>query len=100
MPTFVTTNHTKSLGTLRVNRKTKEKSPELVGTIKMHRRLITVLWKELNSSGGDEVTCNLAAWQYRDKGGPLLNVEVSEKYSNAGHSTEDIFELLARQQEE
>jgi hypothetical protein len=100
MPAFVTSNHTKSLGTLRLNTKTKEKSPELVGTIKMHRRLITALWKQLNASGGDEVTCNLAAWQYRDKSGPLLNIEVSEKYTHAAQQPENIFDLLAKQEEE
>jgi hypothetical protein len=97
---FIPANHTKSLGTLRMNNKTKERSPHLVGTIKIHRQLITALWKQLNSSGGNEVVCNLAAWQYRDKNGPLLNVEISERYVHAQQEDENIFDLLARQQEE
>jgi hypothetical protein len=94
----------KSLGVLRINNKTKEKSPDLIGTMKIHRSLITVLWKELNNSGGEEVTCNIAAWQYHDKKGALLNVELSERYEARQNGSqprqENIFDLIAAQQYE
>jgi hypothetical protein len=93
-------NHhfTKSLGTLRINKKTKLKSPDLTGKIQMHRRLIAALWGQLNANGGDQVECNLAAWNYRDKAGPLLNVEISEPYVH--EEPANIFDLIAKQQEE
>jgi hypothetical protein len=96
---FQNQNYTKSLGTLRINSKTKLKSPDLTGKIRMHRRLITALWKQLNANGGgDHVECNIAAWNYRDKAGPLLNVEISEPYVHEPPA--NIFDLIAQQQEE
>ena len=94
----------KSLGVLRINNKTKEKSPDLTGTMKIHRCLITALWKQLNNSGGEEVICNIAAWQYHDKKGALLNVELSERYEARQNGNqprqENIFDLIAAQQDE
>jgi hypothetical protein len=55
---------TKSLGTLRMNTKTKERSPDLTGTIKIHRHLVTALWNELRETSGTVVDCNLAAWLF------------------------------------
>jgi len=91
-------NFTKSLGTLRINTKTKLKSPDLIGKMRMHRRLITALWRQLNANGGDQVECNIAAWNYRDKAGPLLNVEISELYVH--EDPPNIFDLITQQQEE
>jgi hypothetical protein len=65
---------TKSMGTLRLNNKTKDRSPDLIGTVKMNSHLIHVLLEELDETGEDVVDCNIAAWQYRDKDGPLLNL--------------------------
>jgi hypothetical protein len=93
------TDFTKSLGNLRINKKTKTRSPDLTGTAKIHRRLITWLWKQVNSSDADAVECNLAAWQYRDKNGPVLSVEISERYVGQ-HEPINIFDQIARQQEE
>ena len=92
---------TKSLGTLRMNTKTKERSPDLTGTIKIHRRLIAVMSKELNETGKNVVECNLAAWHYQDKTGHLFNVQLSERYEppRQYHGSENIFDLLAKKQE-
>jgi len=64
----------------------------------MHRRLITALWRQLDANGDDLVECNIAAWNYRDKAGPLLNVEISEPCVH--EDPPDIFDLIAQQQEE
>jgi hypothetical protein len=58
----------------------KEKSPDLVGKIKIHRRLITGLLNAIDEVEEDTVICNIAAWQYRDKNGPVLTVQVSEPF--------------------
>jgi hypothetical protein len=94
-------NFTKSLGSLRINKKTKPKSPDLTGTAKIHRLFITWLWKRVNSTDADAVECNLAAWQYRDKNGPVLSVEISERYVGRPFDESiNIFDQIARQQEE
>jgi hypothetical protein len=92
---------TKSLGTLRMNNKTKERSPDLTGTIKIHRHLVTALWNELRETGGPVAECNLAAWHYRDKSGHLFNVQLSGKYEppRQYHGSENIFDLLAKKLE-
>jgi hypothetical protein len=93
---------TKSLGTLRVNTKTKERSPDLTGTIKVHRGLVSALWNELRETGASAVECNLAAWHYQDKTGHLFNVQLSERYEppRQYHGSESIFDLLAKKEEE
>jgi len=43
--------HNKSLGTLRINRKTKDKSPDLVGQIKILEDLVLALYHALKQKG-------------------------------------------------
>ena len=92
---------TKSMGTLRLNRKTKDRSPDLIGSVKMHNRLIHALLDELDETGKDVVECNIAAWQYRDKNGPLLNLQLSERYEppQRDQGSETIFDLLQKRQD-
>jgi hypothetical protein len=72
------TNMTKSLGTLRINnKKTQQRSPDLTGSIKVHRRLVLAIYEQLEDSGLNEVTCNIAAWSYKEGSNPILNVEIS-----------------------
>ena len=87
---------TKSMGTPRLNNKTKDRSPDLIGTVKMHSHLIHVLLEELDETGEDVVECNIAAWQYRDKDGPLLNLQLSERYEPPQRDlgSETIFDVL------
>jgi hypothetical protein len=96
------TTFTKSVGTLRLHNKTKERSPDLTETIKIHRALITALGKHFAEHGAHVVECNLAAWHYQDKTGPLLNVQLSERYEapRQYQGPENIFDLLAKQQED
>ena len=92
---------TKSIGTLRLNHKTKDRSPDLIGSVKMHNRLIHALLDELDETGKDVVECNIAAWQYRDKNGPLLNLQLSERYEppqrDFGQAT--IFDVLQKRED-
>lgn len=53
-------NWTKSIGTLRLNNKTKDRSPDLIGSVKMHSHLIHALLEELDELGADVVECNIA----------------------------------------
>jgi hypothetical protein len=65
----------------------------------MHSHLIHVLLEELDETGEDVVECNIAAWQYRDREGPLLNLVLSERYEppQRGLGSETIFDVLQSQ---
>jgi hypothetical protein len=96
-------NSTRSIGTLRLNNKTKDRSPDLIGIVKIHYNLIhttTTLLKKLDESAEDVAECNIAAWQYRDKDGPLLNLQLSERYEppQRDQGSETIFDLMAKRQ--
>jgi hypothetical protein len=94
---------TTSMGTLRLNTKTNDRSPDLVGTVKMHSHLIHALLDELDEIGEDVVECNIAAWQYRDKDGSLLlNLQLSERYEppRRDQGSETIFDALQKRQDE
>ena len=95
-------NWTKSIGILRLNTKTKDRSPDLIGTVKIHYHLIHTLLKKLDESAEDVAECNIAAWQYRDKDGPLLNLQLSERYEppQRDQGSETIFDLLQKHQDE
>ena len=93
---------TKSVGTLRLNNKTKDRSPDLIGSVKMHSHLIHTLLDELDETGEDVAECNIAAWQYRDKdGSPLLNLQLSERYEppQRDQGSETIFDVLQKRQD-
>jgi hypothetical protein len=87
---------------LRLNTKTKDRSPDLIGTVKIHYHLIHTLLKKLDESAEDVAECNIAAWQYRDKDGPLLNLQLSERYEPPQRDcgSETIFDLLQKRQDE
>ena len=95
-------NWAKSIGILRLNTKTKDRSPDLIGTVKIHYHLIHTLLKKLDESAEDVAECNIAAWQYRDKDGPLLNLQLSERYEplQRDQGSETIFDLLQKRQDE
>jgi hypothetical protein len=94
-------NWTKSIGILRLNTKTKDRSPDLIGTVKIHYHLIHALLKKLDDAE-DVAECNIAAWQYRDKDGPLLNLQLSERYEppQRDQGSETIFDLLQKRHDE
>ena len=91
---------TKSIGTLRLNQKTKDRSPDLIGSVKMHNRLLHALLEGLDETGKDVVECNIAAWQYRDKAGPLLNLQLSERYEppQRDFGQQTIFDVLQKRE--
>jgi hypothetical protein len=81
--------------------KTQQRSPDLTGSIKVHRRLVLAIYQQLEDSGLNEVTCNIAAWSYKEGSNPILNVEISERYLARQRADNDqsrnIFDLIAKQ---
>lgn len=73
-----TPNRTLSLGTLRINKKTKDKSPDVTGTISIKRELLLELHKQLTQSDDDEVVADLAGWSYDDANGRYMRVQLSK----------------------
>ena len=71
-------NRNLSLGTLRINNKTKDKSPDVTGTISIKRELLLELHKQLESDDDEVVAC-LAGWFYDDAKGRYMRVQLSKQ---------------------
>jgi hypothetical protein len=69
----------RSLGKLRVAHKTKERSPNMTGTLCLQRHTAALIVKAFEIDEGEAV-CNIAAWVNHDHEGPYLTVELSPKY--------------------
>jgi hypothetical protein len=69
-----------SLGYLRKAEKTKLRSPEYTGKLKLQRHTLQVFLKQFKETSADEIACCLAAWRNEDDDGPYLSVELSPKY--------------------
>jgi hypothetical protein len=70
----------RSLGALRKANKSKPKSPDMTGTIKLQRHTIEIIVKQFERTESDEVVANLAGWGNFDHSGQYLTVELSPKY--------------------
>jgi hypothetical protein len=75
-----TPNRNLSLGTLRPKNKTKDRSPDATGTIRIKRDLLLALYKKLTESGDDDVVACLAGWFYEDANGRYMRVQLSEEF--------------------
>ena len=69
-----------SLGTLRKNNKTKPKSPDLTGQMKLQRHMAAAIVEKFGHDGIEEVICNIAGWKNQDYNGPYLTVELSPRF--------------------
>ena len=76
----MTKNKQKSLGSLRMQQKTKPRSPELQGTIRIQRHTLEAISNHLDEE--DEVIANLAAWKHHDGNDFYLSVELSPRFTN------------------
>jgi hypothetical protein len=77
------TKKQKSLGSLRIQQKTKPRSPELKGTLRIQRHTLEAISSQI--SDDDEVIANLAAWKHHDGNDFYLSVELSPKFANSIH---------------
>lgn len=96
------THTDKSLGVLRKNRKTKPKSPELTGKIKLRRETLEKIAWEFQRTGGSTVDCPIAAWPTRDQNGQqCLTVQFSPPYVPPEPDTSfDLSDFLESDQED
>jgi hypothetical protein len=70
----------KSLGALRKHQKTMPRSPDATGKLYFQRHTLAEISRQLDEVGGDEVSCNIAAWRNNDQRGPYLTVEVAPQF--------------------
>lgn len=70
----------KSLGALRKATKTKERSPDLTGQLKLQRHTMETFKKQFEETDEDDIVCCLAGWINHDGNGPYLTIELSPKY--------------------
>jgi hypothetical protein len=71
----------RSLGFLRKAAKTKDRSPDTTGTLKLQRHTLETIAKQFQETDADEIECCLAGWRNTSANGePHLTVEVSPRY--------------------
>jgi hypothetical protein len=70
----------RSLGALRKAPKTKPRSPDAQGAMKVQRHTIETIMRQLEDSDADEVTANIAGWFNKDSSGRYITVELSPRY--------------------
>ena len=70
----------KSLGILRKATKTKERSPDLTGQMKLQRHTLETFTKQFEETDEDDIVCCLAGWSNHDGNGPYLTIELSPRY--------------------
>ena len=70
----------RSLGALRKAKKTKPKSPDLTGQMKLQRHTAAAIVEQFSHDDVDEVVCNIAGWRNQDYNGLYLTVELSPRF--------------------
>jgi len=70
----------RSLGALRKANKTKPKSPDLTGQMKLQRHTAAAIIDQFGHDDIEEVVCNIAGWRNQDYNGPYLTVELSPRF--------------------
>ena len=75
-----TVKQKRSLGSLRKATKTKPRSPDLTGQMKLQRHTAAAILEQFGHEGIEEVVCNIAGWKNQDYKGPYLSVELSPRF--------------------
>jgi hypothetical protein len=73
-------NKNHSLGNLRPAKKTKPKSPDCTGKLRLRREHLLIFLKQLEQSQGEAVPCNIAGWKGNGAYGPYMTIEVSPRF--------------------
>ncbi len=75
-----------SLGSLRKTEKSKPRSPDFTGTMKLQRHTLETIAKQFKETDAEEIDCCLAGWRNTDANGQqYLSVELSPKYVARRH---------------
>jgi len=91
----------RSLGALRKANKTKPRSPDLTGQMKLQRHTAAAIVDQFGHDDIEEVVCNLAGWRNQDRGGPYLTVELSPRFvARTQVEGDDIIDSIINDNEE
>jgi uncharacterized protein (DUF736 family) len=76
----------RSLGALRKNEKTKNRSPDFTGKLNLQRHTLETIAKQFKETDAEEIDCCLAGWRNTDANGQqYLSVELSPRYVARRH---------------
>jgi len=89
----------RSLGALRKATKSKPRSPDLTGQLRLQRHTAAAIVKHFGD-GQEEVVCNIAGWKNHDHSGAYLTVEISPRFVPRVAEQEDIIDSVINDQEE
>lgn len=70
----------RSLGELRKANKTKPRSPDATGKLRLQRHTLQAIVQDFEDADAEEVICNIAGWRNQDQHGSYLTVEISPQY--------------------
>ena len=91
----------RSLGALRKADKTKPRSPDLTGQMKLQRHTAAAIVEQFSRDDIDEVVCNIAGWKNQDHNGSYLTVELSPRFvARAPVERDDIIDSIVNDNEE
>jgi hypothetical protein len=80
----------RSLGAFRKANKTKPKSPDLTGQMKLQRHTAAKIVEQFSHDETEEVVCNIAGWKNQDyNGGLYLTVELSPRFASRTQVDQD-----------
>lgn len=71
----------RSLGELRKANKTKARSPDVTGKLRLQCHTLQAIVRDFKEADGEEVVCNIAGWKNKDRHGSYLTVEISPRYA-------------------
>jgi hypothetical protein len=91
----------RSLGSLRKANKTKPKSPDLSGQMKLQRHTAAAIVDQFDHDKVEEIVCNIAGWKNQDYNGPYLTVELSPRFvARPPVERDDIIDSIINDKEE
>ena len=97
-----TVKQKRSLGSLRKATKTKPRSPDLTGQMKLQRHTAAAILEQFSHDSIEEVVCNIAGWRNQDhNGGLYLTVELSPRFvARAPVEGDDIIDSIINDKED
>jgi hypothetical protein len=91
----------RSLGALRKANKTKPRSPDLTGQMKLQKHTAAAIVEQFSHGDIEEVVCNIAGWKNQDYNGSYLTVELSPRFvARAPIERDDIMNSIINNDEE
>ena len=91
----------RSLGALRKANKTKPKSPDLTGQMKLQRHTAAAIVEQFSRDDIEEVVCNIAGWRNQDYTGLYLTVELSPRFvARTQIAQDDVIDSLISDKED